>query len=65
MCCVSFLEILKLWFWYFVLGFDLFSFKFAANVETVEDEERNEFAKESKIIDKADEDEIEEAKGLI
>lgn len=43
----------------------LFSFKFAANVETVEDEERNEFAKESKIIDKADEDEIEEAKGLI
>ena len=42
----------------------VFSFKFADNVETVEDEERNEFAKSAKIVDTADEDE-EESKGLI
>ena len=43
----------------------LFSFKFANNVETTEDEERNEFVKSSKIVDKEDADDDEDAKSLI
>lgn len=43
----------------------LFSFNFAKNEATVEDDERNEFAKSSKVVDKADEDDEDVSKNLI